>query len=439
MENITMDLRRRNRRIGFALTALFGGILVGCGDDDPVNPPPPPPAANILSGTITSSMTLDAANSPYLIQGTTIIEDGATLTIPAGTELHGDVDFTGSALIVRQGGRLVAQGTATDPIVFTSSRAPGQRTRGDWGGVVLNGRSNCNFPASECVGEGNSGPYGGTDVNDDSGVMSYVRIEYAGFEVSFGNELNGLTLNGVGAGTQLDHIQSHFGSDDGIEFFGGTVDLKFAIVTGASDDSFDYSTGWQGRGQFWLVQHDPDDADNGFEIDGNEENFDATPLTDPVIYNVTLVGKESGTGSAGESPRGIIFRRGTAGTVYNVVVLGFEKGIDIDQTETVGRVEIRNSYFFGQQDVTFEGDDDGIDESAIVMNAAWGNVTGVDPALTDPFNLAAPDFRPTAGSPLLAGFASPPSDGFFDQVSYIGAVDPDGTPWYEGWITLDRN
>ncbi len=437
-----MNPGRPNRLNRLLVAGLVATVLsAACGGEgDPISPPDPePPSATaVLSGTITQSMELDPGLT-YHIQGTTIVENGATLTIPAGTLLLGDVSFTGSALIVRQGGRLVARGTAEEPIVFTSSNPEGTRRRGDWGGVVLNGRSNCNFPADECVGEGNSGPYGGNMPGDDSGVLSYVRIEYGGYEVSFGNELNGLTLNGVGSGTQLDHIQSHFGSDDGIEFFGGTVDLKYAYVTGASDDSFDYSTGWQGRGQFWAAQQDPHDADNGFEIDGNEENFDAEPLTDPTIYNVTLVGKESGTGSAGESTRGIIFRRGTGGTVYNAVILGFEKGFDIDQSETVGRVEIRNSYLYGQQDRTFEGDDDDIDEEALWMTEDWANVTGVDPVLNDPFNLMTPDFRPADGSPLTDGFAEPDtSDGFFTSVDYIGAFAPGMPQWIEGWTTSDR-
>lgn len=120
----------------------------------------------------------------------------------------------------------------------------------------------------------------------------YTRIEFAGFEVSFGNEISALTLNGVGRGTEIHHVQTNVGLDDGIEFFGGTVDLKYALVANASDDSFDYSTGWQGRGQFWIAQQNPEDADNGFEVDGNEDDYNATPLTDPVIYNVTLVGKD---------------------------------------------------------------------------------------------------------------------------------------------------
>ncbi|WP_425153640.1 hypothetical protein [Candidatus Palauibacter sp.] len=441
-----MNPGRRNRRACGAMKGLLlSGLFAACGGDDPVSPAPPPHPTETatLSGAITQSMELDP-DLTYHIQGTTIVEAGATLTIPAGTLLLGDVNFTGSALIVRQGGRLVARGTAQEPIVFTSSNPEGSRRRGDWGGVVLNGRSNCNFPSDECVGEGNSGPYGGTMPDDDSGQLSYVRIEYGGLEVSFGNELNGLTLNGVGSGTQLDHIQSHHGSDDGIEFFGGTVDLKYAYVTGASDDSFDYSSGWQGRGQFWAAQQDPHDADNGFEVDGNEENFDAEPFTDPDIYNVTLVGKEAGTGSAGESSRGIIFRRGTAGRVYNVVILGFENGFDVDQQETAARIQIRNSYVFGQEEGMFESDDGAesdppIDEEALWNTDGWGNVAGVDPLLVDPFNLGMPDFRPAAGSPLTDDYAEPPAGSdFFDAVDYIGAFAPGMPQWIEGWITQDQ-
>ena len=118
---------------------------------------------------------------------------------------------------------------------------------------------------------------GGGVLDDNSGIIAYTRVEFAGFEVSFGNELNALTLNGVGSGTEIHHVQTNVGLDDGIEFFGGTVDLKYALVTNASDDSFDYSTGWQGRGQFWIALQDPEDADNGFEVDGNEDDFSATP------------------------------------------------------------------------------------------------------------------------------------------------------------------
>ncbi len=435
-----MKLLRRNSGLG--LTVLFSAVLAaGCSDStsgpNPPPPPPPPPGGPaVLKGNITAGETRTLTESEYLIQGTVLVEDGGTLVIPAGTVLEGDVTIAPTALIVRQGGKLMAQGTASDPIVFTSSAPVGSRTRGDWGGVVLNGRSLCNFPADECVAEGNAGPYGGNVLDDDSGSLSYVRIEYAGYEVSFGNELNSLTLNAVGSGTHIDHIQAHYGLDDGVELFGGTVDLKYILITGASDDSFDYSTGWQGRGQFWIAQQDPFDADNGFEVDGNEEDYDATPFTDPLIYNVTLIGKGS-TGAAGESTRGILFRRGTAGNVYNVIIQGFEVGFDIDNAETVGRVAIRNSIVFGNG-TEFDTDDDAIDESGLFRTAAWNNVVGADPGLMDPYNRTSPDFRPSAGSAALSGFAAPPNDGFFDVVDFIGGMAPDDD-WISGWITVDQN
>lgn len=434
-----MKLLRRNGGLGLALTVLFSAVLaVGCSDDNGVvNPPPPPPPSqnNVLSGTIEAgeTVTLDASIE-YLIQGVVRVADGGTLIIPAGTVLKGDVNIQPTALIVQQGGRIEAVGTATDPIVLTSSAPVGSRQRGDWGGLVLNGNSLCNFPADDCIGEGNSGPYGGTALDDDSGILSYVRVEYVGYEVSFGNELNALTLSGVGSGTQIDHVQAHYGLDDGIELFGGTVDVKYALVTGASDDSFDYSTGWQGRGQFWIAQQDPFDADNGFEIDGNEEDFDAAPFTDPLIYNVTLIGKGD-TGAAGESTRGILFRRGTAGTVYNVIIQGFEVGFDIDNPETAGRVSIQNSIVFGNG-TNFDGDDDSIDESGLFQTPAWNNVVGTDPGLMDPYNLSAPDFRPASGSAALSGFATPPNDGFFTDVDFIGGMGPDDD-WTAGWTTAD--
>jgi hypothetical protein len=397
------------------------------------------PAEAVLAGPIDDTRTL-SADTVYTITGTVTVEDGGRLNIPAGTLLLGSVQVAPSAIMVRQGGQLYSEGTAENPVVFTSGAPEGSRARGDWGGVVLNGRSLCNFPAGECIGEGASGPYGGDVLDDNSGRIVYTRIEFAGYEVSFGNELNALTLNGVGSGTELHHIQAHYGSDDGFEFFGGTVDLKYALATGISDDSFDYSTGWQGRGQFWISQHDPDDADNGWEVDGNEDDSDAEPFTDPLIYNATLVGKgENGAGgTAGESTRGMLQRLGAAGEVHNAIIMGFgTSGFDVDNPQTAGRFMIANSIIFSNA-VDFDTDDDGIDEEAIWNTAAWAN-RNEDPGLADPYNRDAYDFRPTAGSAATSGFAAPPTDDFFDDVDFLGGVSPDGTPWYEGWTTAVKN
>ena len=393
-----------------------------------------------LSGTISADRTL-SADTTYFLRGIVTVDAGAMLTVEPGTRILGDVTVQPSALIVRQDGRLVADGTADAPIVFTSSAPEGERQRGDWGGVVLNGRSICNFPADDCVGEGSSGSYGGNELGDDSGVLRYVRIEYAGYEVSFGNELNALTLNGVGSGTEIEYVQTHHGSDDGFEWFGGTVDARYLVATGISDDSFDFSTGWQGRGQFWIAQHDPDDADNGYEADGNEDDYDATPLTDPTIYNVTLVGKglNGQGGTAGESTNGMLLRRGLAGEFVNHIVMGFGSvGVDIDNAETVGRVAVRNSIIFGSA-TDFSGDGDGIDDPGLLGQAAWNNRT-VDPQLAAPFDRDDPDFRPAAGSPAMSGAATPPDDGFFDaSATYVGAVPAGGEEWYLGWTTWRQN
>jgi hypothetical protein len=408
-----------------------------------------PDDVETLSGTISSDRTLDASKT-YIITGVVAVADGASLTIPAGTLLKGNVDVQPSALMVRQGGKIFSNGTEADPVVFTSGAAVGSRSRGDWGGVVLNGRSICNFltqanPVSECVGEGASGPYGANPpvLDDDSGVMTYTRIEFAGYEVSFGNELNALTLNAVGSGTELHHIQTHYGSDDGFEWFGGTVNLKYGLATGISDDSFDYSTGWQGYGQFWIAQQDPNDADAGFEVDGNENDFTAQPYTDPMIYNVTLVGKgvDGAGGTAGESTTGMVLRRGTGGDIVNAIVMGFgTAGVDIDNAETLTQGLTLQNSIIGLNAEEISGDSDGIDDPAFVGNAAWNNQIDVDPMLVAPFDRAAPDFRPDAGSPALQGYQAVPADPFFSDVDFIGGADPnEASPWYLGWTTFEQS
>ncbi len=402
--------------------------------------PATPPEPVVRLGPIGTATRTLHADTTYIISGTLAVDSGGVLRVPAGTRLVGDTIARPSALIVRVGGRIEADGTADRPIVFTSQRPVGQRRRGDWGGIVINGRSNCNFPAP-CTGEAGSGQYGGSRPDDSSGFMRYVRIEYAGYEVSPNNELNGLTLNGVGSGTELHHIQSHMGSDDGIEWFGGTVDLKYAIVTGASDDSFDYSTGWQGRGQFWIVQQDPAEGDRAFEVDGNENVFTAQPFTNPTIYNITLVGR-GGTGSANASPAGMQLRRGTKGMIRNAIVMGFNNAIDIDDQATLdncldGSLTIANSIFF-QNTNLLDADSDTFEDQC-TATVGWASIRQVDPQLGAAFDRSAPNFQPAAGSPALTGAAAPPSDGFFDAVTYLGAVAPTGTPWYQGWITTATN
>lgn len=404
-----------------------------------------------ISGTITGTRNL-SADTTYTLVGSVVVDDGGVLNIEAGTLILGDSE-TNANLIVRKGGMLNAVGTAAAPIVFTSELPAGSRGRGDWGGVVLAGRSICNFlsiAGGSCIGEGNTGPYGEDPpvLDDSSGHLEYVRFEFVGDEVSFGNEINALTLNAVGSGTTIQYVQTHYGLDDGIEWFGGTVDVKYALATAISDDSFDYSTGWQGRGQFWIAQQDPTDADNGYEVDGNEQDADATPFTEPLIYNVTLVGGGAGA-VGGESTNGMLLRRGTAGKLFNHIVMGFgTSGLDLDNAPTIDRanaglLEVSNSIFdntlnFSDDDDVADGGSIQIDEADWAMNQWTGNVT-TDPELIAPFDRLAPDFRPMAGGAATTGFATPPADGFFEDVDFVGGVSPAGAPWYEGWTTTDQN
>ena len=429
-----------NRKLGLIVGAFAAATLAlgACSDDGDgggiVEPVEEEDLRANLSGTISGVRTLHA-DSVYILSGIVTVEDGGELRVPAGTLIQGNAAVQPSALIVRTGGRLFSEGAADAPVVFTSSSPEGERVAGDWGGVVINGRSLCNFPAGGCVGEGSSGSYGGTELNDNSGVIAYTRIEFAGYEVSFGNELNALTLNGVGAGTTIHHVQTNVGLDDGIEFFGGTVDLKYAIVTNASDDSFDYSTGWQGRGQFWIVQQDPNDADNGFEVDGNENDYTATPLTNPTIYNVTLVG---GGSDAADGADGLRLRRGTAGMIANTAVIGFPgDGLDVDNDETFAQgLEIRSTILSANAD-TYEA----ADEETFFMTPGWNNRVEADAMLADAFDRTAPDFTPVDGSPLLTGAMTPPDDGFFTVTDYIGAAPTSGDDhrWWMGWTSFAVN
>jgi hypothetical protein len=405
--------------------------------------------ANLVVGLKQANLTPVAANgtrtlskdTTYVISGTVTVDSGAVLTIPAGTRLVGDTIARPSALVIRRGARIIANGTAAEPIVFTSQKPAGRRARGDWGGLVINGRSNCNFTLP-CSGEGSSGTYGGSVPADSSGVLRYVRIEYAGFEVSPNNELNGLTLNGVGSKTVIENVQVHFGNDDGIEWFGGTVNVKYAIVTGADDDQFDYSTGWQGKGQFWIAQTDTTRGDKGFEVDNNETTFTAQPYTDPTIYNVTLIGR-SGRGAANLTAAGLHLRRGTRGKLFNAIVMGFNAALDIDDQLTAdncvaGTLLVSNSILFGNG-VTDDADGDTF-ESTCRGAAGWGmTVAASSPLNAAATDVGAPNFTPASAAAVAGAAAVPGGDTFFTAVDYIGAVAPTGTPWYQGWTTFARN
>jgi len=330
---------------------------------------------------------------------------------------------------------------------MTSDKAVGARGRSDWGGLIINGRAPLNS-GDEAYGEGGTGAYGGSSAADDSGVLRYVRVEFAGREISPDNELNGIAFQGVGSGTVVDYVQIHMGKDDGMEFFGGTAQVKHMLITGAADDCFDWTDGWQGKAQFVVAQQYGDDADQGIEADNSAEDNDATPRSAPTLCNVTLIGDRLGA----ESDIGMLLREGTGAVIQNAIVMNFgDCGVDLDHEATFvnawsgsglnGNLVVDHSIFYDNAETWQTGEDDEptfsftTEQFVSTLNA---NNRFADPGLTDPLNKTAPNFVPAAGSIALTGGATPPNDGFFDtSATYVGAFGT--TNWTAGWTTSAMN
>jgi len=399
-----------------------------------------------VSGDIEGAARL-SSDKDYLLKYTTFVRPGATLSIEPGTRILGDSD-TKAVLVVQPGGRLLAVGTPDRPIVFTSERPEGQRRAGDWGGVILLGNAPTNWRTQtgapkrgrvEGIVEG--GEYGGDSPNDDSGVLSYVRIEYAGTEIGPNNEVNGLTLAGVGRGTRLDHIQVRAAADDCFEFFGGTVDAHHLICQGTGDDAFDWDNGYQGRLQFLVAVFDPREPSvggNGMEGDNDARGSVFSPVSRPVIYNATLCGTQRGEQ---HEHYGILARRSTQGLFANGLIGGFTAGVDL-RGSNLGFVML-STQFMGspampiampessaETHVELQDDDHGFDE------IAWFQLPGRHNRVKDA-GLDCGFLRGVAPKPAqaIAEFdIVPPRDGFFDTAArYRGAFRDASDDWDRGW------
>jgi hypothetical protein len=262
-----------------------------------------------------------------MLSGGVLISNGVTLSIDAGTNITAD-ETTTAFLSIQQGSKINAVGTPTNPIVFTSpSQVPGS-----WGGIIINGYADINT-GETAEGEGGTGTYGGSNDSDNSGVIQYVRVEYAGKILGTDNELNGFSFNGVGSGTIVDHIQAYKGADDGIEFFGGTVNVRYAVSTDNGDDSFDWTHGWRGTGEYWYAEQ-LTQGDRGIEADNNGDDNTATPYSNPTLSKITLIGfNDDGLNT------GMRLREGTKGTISDVLVYGFPNyGIRVSEQTTFDNV-----------------------------------------------------------------------------------------------------
>lgn len=377
-----------------------------------------------ISGTIGSDQTMSASDN-WLLSGGVSVADGVTLTIEAGTIIKAADDGTTPFLSIQRGGKINAIGTDSAPIVFTSVKDSPQT--GDWGGIIINGKAPINAGA-EAEGEGGTGKYGGTDSEDNSGTLKYVRVEYAGKILGTDNELNGFSFNGVGSGTTLEYLQAYKGSDDGFEFFGGTASLKYAVSTGNQDDSFDWTHGWTGNGQFWVAQQANTGGDRGIEGDNLGDNNSAAPYTNPVIANVTLIGVDDGDASN----QGLKLREGMKGNFYNFVVTGFPKrGCQVEHDVTItnmnnGDLTFKNSIIDNANPFKFTnsaGNDATV--TASFSDAANNNQTATDGSLVSFLN-------GYVGTSSSGGFNTSALGSWFTSVSYIGAVET-SSDWTTGW------
>lgn len=375
-----------------------------------------------------------AEDATVNLSGRVLFGTGTILKINPGVTLLGDTDVSISYLIIDQGAKIEAAGTAAKPITFTSEETAGSRSQNDWGGVVINGQAKINAGNGYAYGEGDSGRYGGAYDGDSSGTLNYVRVMFAGRLFSGTNELNGLCLQGVGYNTELDYIQTHNCADDGIEMFGGRCNIKHIVSTGNDDDQIDCTFGWRGKVQF-AIAAPLNSCDTAFEHDNNEENFYATPNTDVAYYNVTSI---NGVNSGSQGAR---MRRGTHAAFYNAYFAGESDG---SQDNKCLYSENANSEVTVDYSI-FEQCGTGHSTTDTGVLTAGSNVTvSATPSYIDLAPFASYAALATAGAnafvpgTLNTTAATPPNDGFFDTTAaFIGAVG--STNWLSGWTEFPAN
>jgi hypothetical protein len=440
--------------LNLLLVAFFAVSFVACDDDDtdtPVITGEEFTVEEVNGMTVISGSTEEdfrmSANTKYMLRGFVYVKDGATLNIEPGTVIMGEKSTKGT-LIVERGGKIMAQGTASKPIVFTSAEPAGSRATGDWGGIIMLGKAPVNLGAGAKIEGGIDREYGGSDAADNSGVLQYVRIEYPGIAFQPDNEINGLTMGGVGSGTTIDYVQVSYCGDDSFEWFGGTVNAKHLIAYKNVDDMFDTDNGYSGKLQFLLGISDPNVADasgsNGFESDNDSQGSGATPITAPTYSNVTLFGP-LGTNPAAQVnanfKRALHIRRNNKTKLHNSIVMGWPTGLLLDgaatqANATAGEMLIQNTIIAGipsGKALTVESD--GTYDVAGWFNTEANNNAVVDDAATLNIGGAyadSPSFTKAAAT-IEPGFTG--LDSFFENVDYIGAFGD--TDWTAGWANFN--
>lgn len=453
------------------------GAACGC---PPVASRPTVDLATLATGgNLNAANTILTCDKTWILTEKIYVGDGQTITINPGTVIKGRVVGAGNAaaLVVSRGGKIFATGTESCQIVFTAEADPmdgsyGITNKGQWGGVVILGRAKNNLKVGHTLSASGVDGVGfiegylaaeprnqfgmpvGQEVQDDnSGIMTYVSIRHAGEIVGTNNELNGLTLGSVGRGTTLHHIEVVSNLDDGIEFFGGTVDLKYASVLFNDDDGFDWDLGWSGRGQFWTViktdQTTAPGGDNGFESDGDDNKCNCAYLSDPLVYNVTYIGSNDINGVATEKGKAIEAKEQTKGAIYSSIFANYKIGMNLNNDATRPGDDAYDNWINGTFKVecnTFVGNTTLLQvqnaapqASDLTKFAADGNLEVVSIAGFDFLHTmntstnAVTDVYDAIPNPGLASTCTPPVDGFFTPTNYRGAFEAGKKSWLSNY------
>ena len=377
--------------------------FIGCSESSTDNPTKTEDDY-VLSGELSSKKELKAGEV-YVLKGGYHVKNGGLLKINEGvtilSEDDGDVDY----ILIEQGGMIDAQGTSSKPIVMTSDL----KEPGAWGGLHICGRAPINLEGGSGKSEIGDAQFGGSDETDNSGTLRYIRLEYTGYAFSEEKESNGVTFYGVGRGTKVEYLQAYKGADDGFEWFGGTVNAKYLVSSGSEDDSFDWTDGWKGYGQFWVAQQGAE-GDCLIEADNRSSNTTLTPVSNPTIANLTLIGNNSTT-----SKRGARFRAGTYVKMYNTLITGKPEAVTTETAET------ESSFVNGNSEILFTEVATIFKSGVAGLSQAEGNAESVELSFSKGY------VGIKEGGKDMSSV-----DAFFTPTSYKGAVDSDND-WTTGW------
>ncbi|MBT8196316.1 MAG: hypothetical protein KJO64_07800 [Bacteroidia bacterium] len=468
-----MKTNLKFKRFSIALFFALGALVISSCTSDDDNPTPVDNSTQFTINTLldgngdvtetivtiqdrgegTGTVTL-TRNRTWVLDGLVFVNSGQTLTIEEGTIIKGKSGQgeNASALVVAKGATIMAQGSATLPIIMTAESDQIRRkaddsayenggnlpttARGLWGGLIVLGDAILNSTPGQSAIEGiptteSRGIYGGSNDADNSGVISYVSIRHGGTDIGAGNEINGLTLGGVGSGTTIDHVEIIANNDDGIEFFGGTARIKNAVVTLVGDDAIDYDEGWRGFIQYALV-YQP--GDRGGEHDGGTSPEDGTPYATPVIANVTSIGKGMAAGK-----RALTFRDNAGGQYWNSIFTEWGKGVDVEDLasgeDSRNRLEMNDLQYQNNIHWNVANNDAALQ---VVSSNGDDLLTHQNVVGNDVDNVMMLGVLPTS---TRANTTNWPSglDAFFTQSQFAGAFDPSGSDmWHEGWTLTDE-